>query len=67
MRHDREIFERYHFHIHWTKKDQLDWEGFDTRAEAIQRALQLADRGEMFAIEGFYSMCSMCLLIATAT
>jgi hypothetical protein len=49
-----------HFHIHWSKKKRLDWEGFDTRHEATARALELASPDEPFTIEEFSSTCSAC-------
>jgi hypothetical protein len=49
-----------HFHIHWSKKKRLDWEGFDTRPEATARALELATPGELFTIEEFSSTCPAC-------
>jgi len=51
---------RHHFHIHWSKNQRLDWEGFDTRAEATARAIELAAPGEMFTIEEVSATCSVC-------
>jgi len=50
----------YHFHIHWSEKERLDWERFDTRAEATRRALELALPGEMFSIQEFSATCPLC-------
>jgi len=40
-----------HFHIFWTATKRLDWQCFDTREEAEQRALELVRIGEQFSIE----------------
>jgi hypothetical protein len=52
-RMDREddISQERHFHIHWTKNDRLNWEAFDSHNEVLSRALEVAQAGEMFAIE----------------
>jgi len=42
--------QKLHFHIHWSKNDRLDWEAFDSHDEALSRALEIAQRGEIFAI-----------------
>ena len=52
--------QRFHFHIHWDKKESLDWEGFDTHAEALARAFELARPGEMFVIEEVPATCPVC-------
>jgi len=40
-----------HFHIHWEKKETLDWQCFSTRERAEQEAIYLASPGEEFTIE----------------
>ena len=51
---------RFHFHIHWNSKENLDWEGFDSHAEALARALEIARPGEMFVIEEISATCPVC-------
>ena len=46
---------KIHFRIHWSKKKYLEWEAFDTRHEAMTRALEVATPGELFTIETFSS------------
>jgi hypothetical protein len=48
-----------HFHIHWTDAKRLDWECFDTRADATARALELALPGEIFRIEEISAQCPL--------
>jgi len=51
---------RTHFHIHWTKTDRLDWQGFATRHDALSSALELAKRGEPFEIVEVSEPCRLC-------
>jgi hypothetical protein len=51
---------KIHFHIHWSKKNRLDWEGFDTRHEATARALEFSKPGEHFTIDEISSPCPVC-------
>lgn len=54
------ISQKTHFHINWRKSDRLDWESFNTRAEAMARVLNLARPGEMFTIEEVSARCPLC-------
>jgi hypothetical protein len=49
-----------HFHIHWSRKERLDWESFDSRHEATVRALEVASPGEIFTIEECTETCTLC-------
>jgi hypothetical protein len=51
--------QKLHFHIHWNKNDRLDWEAFNSHNEALSRALEIAQRGEMFAIQGVSEPCRL--------
>ena len=51
---------KMHFHIRWTRAAKLDWEAFNTRTEAVMRALELARPGEKFMIEESEETCSRC-------
>jgi hypothetical protein len=57
--------QRFHFHIHWSRKESLDWEGFDTHAEALVRALEIALPGEMFMIKEISATCPVCGSLST--
>jgi hypothetical protein len=48
-----------HYHIHWTGKT-LDWERFDTSAEAEASARELMLPGETFTIEEHGESCPQC-------
>jgi hypothetical protein len=50
---------RTHFHIHWSGKEHLDWECFNTRADATMRALELAQPGESFRIDEIFEQCPL--------
>jgi hypothetical protein len=50
---------RTHFHIHWCGKEEIDWECFDTHADAKMRALELAQPGEEFEIEEISVQCPL--------
>jgi hypothetical protein len=54
------ISRKTHYHIHWAGKAKLDWQAFSTRAEAEERAKELALRGEGYAIEEHGEACSRC-------
>ena len=47
-----------HFHIRWNKTT-LDWECFNTREEAMERASFLKLAGETFVIEEVHSECPL--------
>jgi hypothetical protein len=51
---------RKHFHIRWSGIGELDWERFDTLAEASARALDLVRPGEKFTIEEYQAKCPRC-------
>jgi len=42
---------RTHFHIFWTQNQLMDWQCFETRADATMRAMELAQPGETFSVE----------------
>ena len=48
-----------HFHIRWSQLS-LDWERFDTREEAEERAEQLVRDGETYTVEAFDGACARC-------
>jgi hypothetical protein len=48
-----------HFHIYWNRKNQFDWEIFDSRHGAATRALELAMVGETFEIRKCFADCSV--------
>lgn len=48
-----------HFHIRWGSS-QLDWERFNSRDKAKQRAQEIVRRGETYSIEEFDSSCEHC-------
>jgi hypothetical protein len=47
-----------HFHIRWNETT-LDWECFNTREEAEERASFLKLDGETFAVEEVHSQCPL--------
>jgi hypothetical protein len=49
-----------HFHIHWTKKEILDWEPFRTHTEALARAEELSGTDELFTIAEVSVKCPVC-------
>lgn len=49
-----------HYHIRWSSKATLDWEGFSTRKEAEASAKQLVRQQETFTIEEHNGTCSRC-------
>jgi hypothetical protein len=48
-----------HFHIRWSESN-VDWERFETRKEAEERAAQIALIGDTFTIEEFDYPCTRC-------
>jgi hypothetical protein len=48
-----------HYHIRWSQLT-LDWERFDTREEAEERAIQLVLEGEYYTIDAFDGTCAHC-------
>jgi hypothetical protein len=49
-----------HYHIRWSGSAQLDWERFNTPAEAEASAKQLLRHGETYMIEEHNRACSRC-------
>lgn len=49
-----------HYHIRWSGKRELDWESFDSRAEAEAGARELVRLGETFTIEEHGEGCPRC-------
>jgi hypothetical protein len=49
-----------HYHIHWTGKDTLDWESFNSRAAAEASAKNLVRIGETYTIEERDESCPRC-------
>ncbi len=49
-----------HYHIRWSGKATLDWEGFSTREDAEASAKQLARPDETYAIEEHDGACPRC-------
>jgi hypothetical protein len=60
MRYDPVPSQKRHFHIHWINHDNSDWEPFDTRQDAHDRALELVRPGETFTIEECRAPCPVC-------
>ena len=50
---------RIHFHIHWSAREHLDWECFDTNEAATARAIELSRPGEKFTIQQVSTACLM--------
>jgi hypothetical protein len=50
---------RTHFHIFWTLSGRMDWECFDTRADATMRAMELVQPGETFSVEEILLQCPL--------
>lgn len=55
-----EIASMTHYHIHWSGKEQLDWEAFDSHADAEISAAQLVRPGETYKIEERDRNCVRC-------
>jgi hypothetical protein len=49
-----------HFHIRWFPSRSLDWQRFDTKKEAEERAAELVLPGERYRIETVTQNCKMC-------
>jgi hypothetical protein len=49
-----------HFHIHWSGKETLDWEPFNTREEAERRAAEIVQRDEEYTVEEHGQDCPQC-------
>ncbi len=49
-----------HYHIRWSGKETLDWEGFETFSMADESARQLVKPGETYAIEEHGETCPRC-------
>ena len=49
-----------HYHIHWSGKP-VDWERFDTTADAEASARQLARPGETYTVEEHGESCPQCM------
>lgn len=49
-----------HYHIRWTGSEAMDWEPFDTQAEAEERAKKLSRFGETYTIEELGEGCTRC-------
>jgi len=52
--------EMTHYHIRWSGNVPLDWQRFDTPAEAVAGAKQLVRFGETYTIEEHDASCSRC-------
>lgn len=48
-----------HFHIRWDS-GRLDWEPFNSREEAEQRAKEIVLSKETYSVEHFDSKCELC-------
>jgi hypothetical protein len=51
---------KFHYHIRWAQVPLLDWESFNTRAEAEAGAQLLARRTETYTIEEHGEGCQRC-------
>ena len=54
------VVRKTHFHIRWLGVKRLDWEPFQTREQAEERAKQLARPEETFVIEEHDRYCARC-------
>lgn len=50
-----------HYHIRWSGKATLDWQGFRTREEAEAHAKELVRQDETYTLEDFDGDCPRCL------
>jgi hypothetical protein len=50
-----------HYHIKWSGKPALDWERFDTSADAEASARKLALPGETFTVAEHGESCPRCM------
>jgi hypothetical protein len=51
---------KLHYHIRWSTKPNLDWQPFDTAAEAETAATYMLLPDETFTVEEAGEMCSRC-------
>jgi hypothetical protein len=51
---------KLHFHIRWSTRADLDWQAFDTIAEANSAAAFIVLPGETYVIEETGEACSRC-------
>jgi hypothetical protein len=49
-----------HYHIRWSGIARLDWEPFQSTAEAEKSARQLLREGETYSIEEMDASCARC-------
>lgn len=49
-----------HYHIRWSTKEDLDWQAFDTAAEAESAAANMVQSGETYTVEEVDEICSRC-------
>jgi hypothetical protein len=49
-----------HYHIRWSGNVPLDWECFNTYADAEARAKQLLRQDETYSIEEYDETCPRC-------
>ena len=53
-----------HYHIRWSGNDTLDWDCFDTRSAAEERARELVRSNENYTIEEQDETCPRCANIS---
>ena len=58
--------ETLHYHIHWSRVAPLNWECFNTRADAEASAALFVLQGETYAIEEHGEACQRCRDAETA-
>lgn len=57
----RAIPSKEHFHIHWSGQENIDWQRFDSYADAETAARELVQHYETYAIETFENdACERC-------
>jgi hypothetical protein len=56
----RGIVSDYHFHIYWTARKFFEPDVFETRAQGVAHALELAVPGEVFNVREFPADCPVC-------
>jgi hypothetical protein len=49
-----------HYHIRWSGRTELDWECFDTSADAESNARKLVQMKETYTIEEHDGTCPRC-------
>lgn len=63
----RAIPSKEHFHIHWSGQENIDWERFDSYADAESAAQELVRHYETYAIETFDNdTCERCQSVQSA-